>query len=293
MSPMLVTRELGRRYGRSWALTECNLEIPEGRIVGLVGPNGAGKTTLLDLLGGNLAPSAGTVTVLGEPPAPNPQHLAKVSYVAQGNPTYGGLTVDEHLRLGARLNPRWDRPAAEQRIRELRLEPGRRAARLSAGQRAQLALTMALAKRPELVLLDEPVAQLDPLARRDFLRSLMAAAAEDGVGVVLSSHLVADLERVCDYLILLVEARVRLAGDVDTILAGHQRLVGPRRDLRRLPADQHVVWSSQTERQTTLVVRTEGPIHDPGWTVSPVDLEELVLAYMESSASPTGHLEVR
>jgi ABC-2 type transport system ATP-binding protein len=195
------------------------------------------------------------------------------------------LSVADHLRLGARLNPGWDRQLAEDRIERLRLDPTQRAGRLSGGQRAQLALTLAIAKRPELLLLDEPVASLDPLARREFLESLMEFVAEHGVSVVLSSHLVGDLERVCDYLVLLIASRVRIAGDVEELLATHYRLSGPRRDPASLPSDQHVIEASHTDRQSTLLVRTDAPIHDPAWTVEQVSLEDLVLAYMRQAAS--------
>jgi ABC-2 type transport system ATP-binding protein len=200
--------------------------------------------------------------------------------VAQETPVYALLRVADHLRLGAWLNPGWDDELARRRIGQLDLDPRQRAGSLSGGQRAQLALTMALAKRPELLLLDEPVASLDPLARREFLRGLMEAVAEHATSVVLSSHLIADLERVCDYLIVLVASQVRVAGEVSELLASHRRLSGPRRDPGTLPAGQAVIEESHTDKQSTLLVRTGEPVHDPAWTVTPVSLEELVLAYM-------------
>jgi ABC-2 type transport system ATP-binding protein len=195
------------------------------------------------------------------------------------------LSVADHLRLGARLNPSWDRRLAEDRIEQLGLDPAQRAEKLSGGQRAQLALTLAIAKRPQLLLLDEPVASLDPLARREFLQSLMEFVAEHGVSVVLSSHLIGDLERVCDYLVLLIASRVHLAGDVEELLATHHRLIGPRRDPASLPSGQQVIEASHTERQTTLLIRTDASIHDPSWTVEQVNLEDLVLAYMRQAAA--------
>jgi ABC-2 type transport system ATP-binding protein len=271
---------LGKRYGRTWALTDCTLEVPAGHVVGLVGPNGAGKSTLLNLAVGLLTPTAGSIQVLGAPPASGPAQLGRVGFVAQDTPTFSGLSVADHLRLGAHMNPGWDSDLAERRIEQLGLDPGRRAGKLSGGQRAQLALTLAVAKRPEFLVLDEPVASLDPLARREFLQILMETVAEHGVSVVLSSHLVADLERVCDYLVVLVASRVRVAGPVDELLACHHRLIGTRRDPATLPANQEVIESSHTERQSTLLVRTDEPIHDPAWTVEGVSLEDLVLAYM-------------
>ncbi len=280
MTAVIQAQELGKRYGRRWALTDCTLDIPAGRVVGLVGPNGAGKTTLLHLTVGLLAPTSGSIRVLGGRPAANPAQLAKVGFVAQDSPTYAGLSVADHLKLGARLNPGWDAALARDRIERLDLDPARRAGQLSGGQRAQLALTLGVAKRPELLILDEPVAALDPLARREFLQGLMEATVEHALSVVLSSHLVSDLERACDYLIVLVDSRVRVAGEVDELLATHHRLSGPRRDPARLPTAQHVVAASHTDRQTTLIVRTDAPIHDPAWTVSQLNLEDLVLAYM-------------
>jgi ABC-2 type transport system ATP-binding protein len=280
MTAVIQAQGLGKRYGRRWALTDCTLDIPAGRVVGLVGPNGAGKTTLLHLTVGLLAPTSGSIRVLGGRPAANPAQLAKVGFVAQDSPTYAGLSVADHLKLGARLNPGWDDALARDRIRRLGLDPARKAGKLSGGQRAQLALTLGLAKRPELLILDEPVAALDPLARREFLQGLMEATVEHALSVVLSSHLVSDLERVCDYLIVLVDSRVRVAGEVEELLATHHRLSGPRRDPTLLTSDQHVVAASHTDRQTILIVRTEAPIHDPAWTVSQLSLEDLVLAYM-------------
>ena len=210
MTAIVSARGLGKRYRRRWALTDCTLDIPAGHVTGLVGPNGAGKTTLLNLAAGLLAPTTGTIEVCGGRPAAGPEQLAKVGYVAQDTPTYPGLSVRDHLELGARLNPRWDAALARDRVDRLGLDPAQKAGRLSGGQRAQLALTLGLAKRPELLLLDEPVASLDPLARREFLQGLMEAVAEHGFSVVLSSHLVADLERVCDHLLVLVDSRVRV-----------------------------------------------------------------------------------
>jgi ABC-2 type transport system ATP-binding protein len=279
----LEALKLGKRYGQRWALHDCSLRVPAGSIVGLVGANGAGKSTLLHLAVGLLAPTSGTITVLGATPAAGAQQLARVGFVAQDAPLYPGLRVAEHLRLGRQLNPGWDPHAASARIERLGLDRRQRAGHLSGGQRAQLALTLAVAKRPELLLLDEPVASLDPLARREFLRRLMETVVDQHLTVVLSSHLLADVERVCDHLIVLATGEVVLAGEVGELLAAHRVLSGPARDPRRLPADQQVIQASHTDRQTTLLVRTTRPILDPAWTVSDVGLEELVLAYMSRS----------
>lgn len=289
---VLRAQGLGKKYKREWALTGCTLEIEAGHVTGLVGPNGAGKSTLLNIAAGMLEPTTGTIEVCGGVPGSGPDQLAKVGYVAQNTPVYPGLSIDEHLRFGAHLNPRWDAALAKKRIERLGLDPKQPAGKLSGGQRAQLALTLGLAKRPELLLLDEPVAALDPLARREFLQVLMEAVAEDGLSVVMSSHLVNDLERVCDHLVVLVASQVRVMGDVDELLATHHRLSGPLRDVETLPADQHVVSATHTDRQTTVLVRTEAPILDPVWTVGQLSLEDLVLEYMSNPAAARPALEV-
>ncbi|EXG81822.1 ABC transporter ATP-binding protein [Cryptosporangium arvum] len=216
--PLLEASGLGKRYGRRTALADCTLSVPPGRIAGLVGPNGAGKSTLLQLLCGLLRPTSGTLRVLGERPG---ARLGRVGFVAQDAPVYADLTVADHLRLGAHLNPGWDAAFAARRVDALGLDRGRKAGRLSGGQRAQLALTIAAGKRPDLLILDEPAAALDPLARTEFLRHLRESVTELGAGAVLSSHLLSDVERVCDYLIVLAGGRLRLAGDVRSLLAEH------------------------------------------------------------------------
>ena len=284
MTAVLEARGLGKQYGRRWALAECTLSIPAGHVVGLVGPNGAGKTTLLNLATGMLRPTTGSIQVLGGEPANGPSQLAKVGYVAQDTPTYANLTVEDHLTFGARMNPSWDADLAHKRIQRLALDPRQKAGKLSGGQRAQLALTLAIAKRPELLILDEPIASLDPLARREFLQILMEATAEDELSVVMSSHLVADLERVCDYLIVLVASRVQVTGEVDDLLSSHHLLTGPRRESGLFPPGQ-VITESHTDRQSTLLVRSAEAVRDSTWSVCNVDLEELVLAYMGAAAA--------
>jgi ABC-2 type transport system ATP-binding protein len=290
MNPVIRTRGLVKRYGRRQALSEVSLTVPEGRVVGLVGPNGAGKSTLLKLAAGLLSPTAGQIEVLGNRPDARHgqrQQLAKVGMVAQEAPVYAGLSVADHLKLGRRLNPAWNDELAQRRIRQLSLDPGQKAGRLSGGQRAQLALTLAVAKSPELLLLDEPVAALDPLARRAFLQHLMETVAEQETSVVLSSHLVSDLERVCDYLIVLTASRVRLAGDVDELLSAHHRLVCARRKASELPAGLTVIDQEHTERQSTFVVRADEPLPAGDWESSALDLEDLVLIYMAEQPAGT------
>jgi ABC-2 type transport system ATP-binding protein len=293
---VIETQGLGKRYRNLWALSDCTVSVPSGHVVGLVGPNGAGKTTLINLATGMLAPTTGRIEVLGGPPAAGPGQLAKVGYLAQDAPVYTGLSVADHLRLGARLNPGWDAELARRRIAEIGLDPGQKAGKLSGGQRAQLALTLALGKQPELLILDEPVASLDPLARREFLQHLMETVAERQVSVLLSSHLISDLERVCDYVIVLLDSRVRIAGPVDQLLATHHLLSGPRRDPASLPGGLQLISASHTDVQSTLLVQTTGQILDPAWTVSEVGLEDLILAYMKQATGRgprNRHLEVQ
>ncbi|MGH9171961.1 MAG: ABC transporter ATP-binding protein [Acidimicrobiales bacterium] len=284
----LETAALGKRYRRRWALENCTLRIPRGHVVGLVGPNGAGKSTLLNLAAGLLEPTTGSISVLGEHPAHDTTQLARVGFVPQDASLYAWLSIEDHLRLGAHCNPTWDWASAHARLAELDLNPRQRAGKLSGGQRAQLSLTIALAKRPELLLLDEPVASLDPLARREFLGRMMATAASSDVSIVLSSHLVSDIERVCDYLIVLVGSRVRVAGEIDELLAVHHRLIGVRTVGNATPANQTVIASSETDRQRILIARSDGPVVEPGWEIESVSLEDVVLAYMGQGAVRQG-----
>jgi len=293
MTAVLTANGLGKRYGRRWALENCTLEIPAGQVVGLVGPNGAGKTTLMHLAVGLLTPTTGSIEVLGGRPAESPAQLGRVGFVAQETPVYESMSVADHLRFGDWLNPTWDQQVADRRIDQLGLDRSQKAGKLSGGQRAQLALTLAIAKRPELLILDEPVASLDPLARREFLQSLMEVVAEQQVSVVLSSHLVSDLERVCDYLVVLVASHVQLTGGIENLLAAHVRLTGPRSGLETLPPSLQIIEASHTDRQSTLIARVDEPILDPAWLVERINLEDLVLAYMrqiQPDASARPHL---
>ena len=286
---------LGKRYGSKWALRDCELEIPTGSVTALVGPNGAGKTTLLQLAVGLSTPSAGTVRVLGRSPRDETGSvLPLVGFVAQEHPLYRSLTIGETLKLGRKLNPSWDDAVALARLERLGLPLAQKVGKLSGGQQAQVALTLALAKRPELLLLDEPVASLDPLARREFLQSVMEVVAETGMTVVLSSHIVADLERVCDHLVILSEARTQLVGPIDEILASHRLLTGPRTDPALVSRVHDVIRESHTERQTTLVVRANGHVYESCWQLHELDLEEIVLAYLGHRGPAAGsHLPLR
>jgi ABC-2 type transport system ATP-binding protein len=274
------TQTLGKRFRSKWALEDCTFDLPEGKICGLVGSNGAGKTTLLRLITGLARPSNGTVEVFGQAPADTREFLGDVGFLAQDVPLYKRWNSADHLALGAHLNPRWDDSLTRERIRSLGIPLDQRVGTLSGGQRAQVALAMALGKRPRLLLLDEPVAALDPLARRDFLGVLAEAVAEGDLTVVLSSHLVGDLERICDHLLLLDSGRLALAADLEDVLATHRLLTAPRRNTFALERDHTVLRCERTQRQVKAWVRLEGPLHDPGWEETELGLEDIALAYM-------------
>jgi ABC-2 type transport system ATP-binding protein len=284
--PVIETRGLAKRYRNVTALTDCTITVPEGRISALIGPNGAGKTTLLRVLSGLAKPSGGDVAVLGGTPRQDPAFLAEIGFLAQEIPLYRRLSAEDHIAAGAHLNPRWDAASVRERLKSLNIRPDQAVGTLSGGQRAQVALSLTLAKRPRLLLLDEPVAALDPLARRQFLATLADAVAAGGLTAVLSSHLVADMERVCDHLILLAASRVQLCGDIDTVLAAHRVLVGPRKDTTAIERTHTLVQATHTARQSTLLIRGGGPVVDPAWEAADVGLEELVLGYLGQGAPP-------
>jgi ABC-2 type transport system ATP-binding protein len=283
----LETHGLGRRYGSQWALRDCSLEIPRGSVTALVGPNGAGKTTLLRMAVGLTRPSEGSVRVLGfDPQADAAEALPRVGFLAQEHPLYGGFSVAEMVRVGRELNPGWDDGFARARIAELGLPLKKKVRKLSGGQRAQVALTLALAKRPDVLFLDEPVASLDPLARREFMQTVLEAVAERELTIVLSSHILAELERVCDHLVILAVGRTQLVGAIDEIVASHRLLTGPRAEADEIARTHEVVRESHTERQTSLLVRANGHVYDSHWTVHDLGLEEIVLAYLGHGGVP-------
>jgi ABC-2 type transport system ATP-binding protein len=288
MTGAIATTALTKRYGRVTALAGCTVSVPEGRISALIGPNGAGKTTLLRLLAGLAQPTAGQVTVNGVTPGQDPAFLAGIGFLAQEIPLYRRLSATDHIRAGAHLNPRWDGESVRERLEGLNIPLDRAVGKLSGGQRAQVALALILAKRPRLLLLDEPVAALDPLARRNFLGLLASAVAAGGLTVIMSSHLIADLERVCDHIIMLSSSRVQVCGDIDDVLAAHRVLVGPPKDTTAIERSHRVVQVTRTPRQTTMLVRLNGPVIDPAYQVSGVGLEELVLAYLAAAEPPAG-----
>jgi ABC-2 type transport system ATP-binding protein len=279
---VIETSGLGKRYGKTWALRECTLALPVGHVAALVGPNGAGKTTLLNLAVGLTTPTAGLVTVLGGQPSGSPAALDGIAFVAQNTPLYKNLSAADMVHLTRNLNRRFDQRYARARLSELGIRLTVKAGELSGGQQAQLALTLALARRPRLLVLDEPMAMLDPLARHDFMATVMTAVADDGVSVLLSSHVLAELDRVADYLILVSRGSVQVAGEVDDLLAGHCLLSGPAAEADRHAGQLSVVHARRGQTQAHLLVRTNGraDLVPPGWEAHPVSLEELTLAYL-------------
>jgi ABC-2 type transport system ATP-binding protein len=281
------TSGLGKRYGRSWGLQDCSFQLPQGRVAALVGPNGAGKSTLLRMLAGISTPSAGELSVLGRSPrTQRAEILARIGYLDQERPLYKGFRVSEMLRFGRELNPRWDEARARRHLDELAIGLQSRIGKLSGGQQAQVAVTMCLAKQPELLLLDEPVAALDPLARDDLMHILLQSVVDDGATVLISSHAIADLATVCDYVIILSASRVQLADELDSVLTGHWMLIGPAGAAPVMPGDATVVSSVTTGRQLTMIVRTGSPVTDPAWQVVEPTLEEIVLAYLRARSRP-------
>jgi ABC-2 type transport system ATP-binding protein len=289
----LRTDRLGRRYGRVWGLRDCTLEVPAGAIAGLVGPNGAGKTTLLEMIIGLLQPTEGQVSVFGETShLPMAARLARVGYVAQDHPLYRDFSVADMFHLGRAMNPRWDQRLAQARMDALGIPLKRKVKGLSGGQRAQVSLTMALAKRAPLLVLDEPVSSLDPVARLEFMREVMAAAADTGLTVLISSHVVSELERLCDWLIVLTGGQMQLAGPTDDLLEAHRLLTVPRATSEaELPG--LIIHRTDSDRHSTVLVRTDPgrptATDRPGWQADPVGFEQLVLAYLQRPSSVVTH----
>ncbi len=284
-APALRADRLGRRYGKVWGLRDCTLEVPAGVIAGLVGPNGAGKTTLLEMIIGLLEPTEGQVSVFGVTSSARTEaRLAQVGYVAQDHPLYRDFSVADMFHFGRAMNPSWDQQLAQERIDALDIPLKRKIKALSGGQRAQVSLTMALAKRARLLVLDEPVSSLDPVARLEFMQELMTSAVGTGLTVIISSHVVAELERLCDWLIVLNGGRVQVAGPADDLLAAHRLLTVPRAtpdtELPGLP-----IHRTDSERHSTVVVRADparlAAQQRPGWQADPVGFEPLIMAYLQ------------
>ncbi|MBW5481275.1 ABC transporter ATP-binding protein [Streptomyces bambusae] len=283
----LAAEGLGKRYKRGWALQNCTFELPRGRVSALVGPNGAGKSTLMALATGLLTPTAGAIRVLGDSPVSSGTH-PRLAFLAQDKPLYRGFTVEEMLRAGSALNQEWDHTYARGLVESAGVPFHARISTLSGGQRTRVALAMALGRRPELIVLDEPLADLDPLAREEVMQALMAEVAETGMTVLLSSHVLADLEGICDHLLLLAGGRVRLAGDVEDLLAGHRLMIGPSQGAESRFPDEIVVESRSTQRQATVLVRGHAPAVMPGWEAHEPTLEELAMAHLRSARPAAG-----
>jgi len=280
----IETVALGKRYRQVWALQDCSIEVPVGRVSGLVGANGAGKTTLMRLLAGMSRPTTGRASVLGRQPGDHREFLREIGYLAQEVPLYRRWNAADHLALGAHMNPVWDETLTRERLRSLNIPLDRPMEAMSGGMRAQVALALTLGKRPRVLLLDEPVAALDPLARRQFLGSLAAAVSEGDLTVLLSSHLLADLERVCDHLILLASAEPVICAEIEDLLATHKVLVASDRDVQAMARQHHVITEMRTRREVALTVRLNGPVLDPAWKVHDLGLEDIVLAYLDERA---------
>jgi ABC-2 type transport system ATP-binding protein len=297
---VIETSGLGKRYGRSWALRDCALALPAGCLAALVGPNGAGKSTLMNMVAGLAVPDAGTATVLGGQPPGSSAALAGIAFVAQDAPVYTNLSVADMLHLTRNMNQHFDQRYARARLAELGIPPGKKAGKLSGGQQAQVALTLALARQPRLLILDEPLAALDPLARQDFLATVMTAMTDGGVSVLLSSHALAELERVADYLIVLSAGRLQVAGEADGLLARHRVLTGPAAEADKYARQLNAVQVKHAGAQAHLLVAASGPAEPvpSGWEAHPVSLEELTLAYLRApvgselpSPTPIRHIE--
>lgn len=286
MTAAIETRALGKRYGKQWALQDCTFSLPAGRIAGLVGPNGAGKTTLMHLLIGLLTPSNGSARVFGLSSTDQlSKVLAKVGFVGQNHPLYSTFTVGDMLKFGRHLNPVWDESLAMQRLEQLDIPLDRPTGKLSGGQQAQVALLLALAKRPDLLILDEPVGSLDPLARHQFLQILMDSVAQDGQTVLISSHQLEDLERVCDTLLLLSHSRLLIAEDIEGMLASHRWLLCHAEGSEHLERQYPIVKTINTAKSSRLLIRVDPQDRqiDTAAGVEKISLEELILAYLSLS----------
>lgn len=267
LTTALEAVDLGKQYRRGWALRGCTFQLPAGCISALLGPNGAGKSTLMRLAVGLLTPTTGHVRA-----------YQRVAFLAQDKPLYRRFTVAEMLRAGASMNPEWDNAYAKKLVDEAGVPMGARIGTLSGGQRTRVALAIALGRRPQLIMLDEPLADLDPLARREVMQTLLAEVTDTGMTVLLSSHVLADLDGVCDYLLLLANGRIHLSGAVEDLLSQHRVMIGGRE--LELPHSS-IVDSSVTARQATLLARTTEAA--AGWELHEPTLEELTLAYLRSA----------
>jgi ABC-2 type transport system ATP-binding protein len=293
-------RDVGRRFSNVWALRECSFRLPANRIIALVGANGAGKSTLMSIIAGTLAATSGSLLVHGRPVVKGSSTTgggsagSRVAILAQDKPLYRDFRVTDMLRFGRSTNRVWDQRRALSWLQRFDIPLGRRCGRLSGGQRAQVALAVALGSRPAVLLLDEPLANLDPVARTEVTGELMAEAADGDMTVMHSTHIIAELSGVGDHLLLLDAGRPVLTGDVEELLDSHVRLTGPRAD--QPPGPGTIVQAQHTDRQSTFVLRQPAPpaahtVVAPGWTAQPITLDELILTYLKASATAHHDLE--
>lgn len=278
---------LGRRYRRKWALQDCTLSIPQGRVAALVGPNGAGKSTLLRMAAGLIPPSTGSLRILGADPQSQSTDLRRrIGFLDQDRPMYSSFRVEEILHFGRSSNPGWNMEIAQGHLARLSIPQDARVSNLSGGQQAQVALTVCLAKEPELLLLDEPAAALDPVAREDLLRLLMRQVGESGSSVVLSTHSLGDVSAICDYVVVLAHSRVILANDIEFILESHRFLSTGNDENLVLPTGVTVIDERHSAREASVLARIELPFFDSQWLVEQPTLEEIVMAYLRLGAPP-------
>ena len=282
--PALEAQNLGKRYRRGWALQDCSFSLPTATVVALVGPNGAGKSTLMSLAGGILRPTTGSISVLGDPVAVRGPH-PKLAFVSQNQPLYRRFTVEEMLHFGAAMNDKWDSGYARRLIDGCNVPLTAKVQTLSGGQRTRVALALALSRRPAVVLLDEPLASLDPLARTEVMQTLLAEVADTGITVVMSSHVIADIEDACDRLFLLAGGRLKLDGRIADVLAAHSLLTGPAGDDQHWPQADSMVEVRRAAKQVTMLIRDSGVRPPSGWAKNKPTLSELILAYLRAEDS--------
>lgn len=285
-TPVIETNALAKRFGRKWGLRDCTVSIPAGKVTALVGPNGAGKSTLLRMAAGLSRPTSGQITVLGSVPnTEDPSLLKRVGYLDQVRPLYRGFRVDEMFRFGAGTNPTWNMATAHDYVDQLGISLRDRVDNLSGGQRAQVALTMCLAKQPELLILDEPAAELDPVARDDLLRLLMREVAERGTNVVLSTHALGDVGSICDYLVIMSHSRIVLADDLEFVVESHRFLSATASNAPELPEGVAAIDTRTSSREVTHLVRVTLPLVDETWQVTEPTLDEIIMAYLRLGTS--------
>lgn len=287
--PVLRVDSAGKRFRRDWALRDCSFTLRRGTITALVGPNGAGKSTLMAAAAGLLALTEGEIAVDGTAAGSGPAH-PELGYLAQDKPLYRQHRVGTMLEIGRHLNQRWDSGLAARLCDEAGLDRRAKVGTLSGGQRTRLALALVLARRPSLLLLDEPLADLDPLARLEVQQTLLAEVTDSGMTVLLSSHILGEIHDACDDLVLLTEGRVALHGPIDDAVTRHVLLTGHGDDeagLALLPTAQ-VVEIRRSPRQIVVLIDGQPPHIPDGWTTATPTLEEVVVARLRGARTAQG-----